>query len=60
MPLITANVDLSSGDRSINFGLSLHPHPYILYASIEGSGYSAHNADSPEPWLLAAGISTEL
>ena len=31
-----------SGARGHNFGMSHHLHPYLVYASSEGSGYSAH------------------
>ena len=35
--------------RGLKFGLSLHLHPYFVYASSEGSGKSN---DSSEPLLL--------
>ena len=42
MPLIIANVNLSSNPRHLNVGLSSHLHPYVVYASSEGSDVSAH------------------
>ena len=42
MPLINAHAVVSSGARGLNFGLSLHLHPYFVYASSKGSGKSAH------------------
>ena len=42
LPFIT-NADASSRDRGRSiFCLNLHLHPYIVYASTEGSGASAH------------------
>ena len=41
-PTITSHSDISSGARSLNFGLSLDLHPYFVYASSEDSGVSAH------------------
>ena len=38
-PTLNAYADVSSGP---NFGLSLHLHPYFVYASSEGAGKSAH------------------
>ena len=37
-PPINANADISSKARCFNFGLSLHLHPYFVYASSESSG----------------------
>ena len=34
--------DVFSKVRGLNFGLSLHQHPYFVYMSSEGSGESAH------------------
>ena len=42
MPLIYAHAGTSTKARGINFGLSLHLHPYIVYTSGKGSGESAH------------------
>ena len=42
MPLIKAHAEVSSEARGLNFCLSLHLHPYFMYASSEGSGGSAH------------------
>ena len=43
-------------DSDLNFGQSLHLHPYFVYVSSEGSGESAHFvtfcADSPDPLML--------
>ena len=36
------DADLSSRDCGLNFGLSLHLHPYFVYASSGSSGKSAH------------------
>ena len=33
--------DISSGARGLNFGLSLHLHPYFVFVSCEGSGEPA-------------------
>ena len=43
--------DVSSGARSLNFGLSLHAYQNLLYVGSEGSGVSAH-LGSPEHMLL--------
>ena len=40
-PDLNAHADLPSGVRGLNFGLSLHKHPFLLYASSEDSGESA-------------------
>ena len=42
MPLINVNGDISSIARDLKFGLSIHLHPYFVYAISEGSGDSAH------------------
>ena len=49
--------DVSSKAKDLNFGLSLHLHPYFVYARIKASGESAHS-----PWhsLLAEAIGTEI
>ena len=39
---INAHVDVSSMAGGLVFDLSLHPHPYFMYATSEGSGRSAH------------------
>ena len=36
--------DISSKGRGLNFGLSLHLHPYFVYASSKGSGESAYKS----------------
>ena len=41
-PSITSHSAISSRERSLNFSLSLHLHPYFVYANSEGSGESAH------------------
>ena len=33
---------ISSGAKGLNFGLSLHLHPYFVYASSKSSSESAH------------------
>ena len=46
---------MSSWARGLHLGRSLDLHPYLMYASSDGSGESAHMhicADSPEPSLL--------
>ena len=40
-PLINATADISSWARGLNFGLSLHLHPFFVDSSKEGSDYSA-------------------
>ena len=40
-PLLNANDDVFGWDRGLNFGLSLHLHPYFVYVS---SGYSLEAA----------------
>ena len=40
-PQLNAHAEVFSGARGLNFGLSLHLHPYFVYASSEGSGESA-------------------
>ena len=42
MPLINAHADATREARGLKFGLSLHLHPYFVYASTEGSGESVH------------------
>ena len=41
MPLINAHADLSIGTRGLSVCLSLHLHPYFVYASSAGSSESA-------------------
>ena len=41
-PPLNAYSDVSSGTRSLNFGLGLHLHPYFMHASSEGSDETAH------------------
>ena len=53
MPMMTSNKT-----RDLNFGLSLHLHPYFVYAGSQGSGESAH--DLAEPSLLADAISSDV
>ena len=47
-------------DLSLNFGLSLHLHPYFEFAGSKGSGESAHLSRHPEQSLLADAISTDI
>ena len=42
-------LQVSSGSRALNFGLSLHLNLYFLCESREGSDESAHCSDSSEP-----------
>ena len=35
---LNAHADISSEAGGLKFGLSLHPHPYFVYASSKGSG----------------------
>ena len=49
--------DMSSKARGLNFGPSLHLHPYFVDASSEGSGESAHRADSSGPSLADDAVS---
>ena len=52
MALINARPDVFKEARGLYFSMSLHLHPYFMYASSEGSSESAHIcADSPEPSL---------
>ena len=44
---------------SLNFGLSLHLHGYLVLVSSEGSESLCICTDSPEPLLLADVISTK-
>ena len=37
-PPLNAHADVSSGARSLNFGVSLHLHANFVYMSSEGSG----------------------
>ena len=41
-PHLNAHADIPSGNRNLNFGLSLHLHPNSVYASrdAKGSGQS--------------------
>ena len=41
-PVINTHAGVSNGARSLQFGLSLHLHPFFVYASSEDSGESAH------------------
>ena len=41
-PPLNANAGVSSGIKVLNCDLSLHLHPYFVYASSERSGESAH------------------
>ena len=50
-PLANARADVYSEARGLNFSLSLHLHPYFVYASREGS--------AEEPSLLADKVNTE-
>ena len=54
-PPYKANVVVSNGTRGINVGLRFYIHPYVMYASIEGSG----SADLSEHSLLDNAISTK-
>ena len=40
MSLINIHGDITSRARGLNFGPSLHLHPYSVYTSSEGSGES--------------------
>ena len=40
-PRLNDHADISSGARGLNFGLSLHPYPYLVYASSECSNKHA-------------------
>ena len=42
MPVIYAYADVSSGARYLQFGLTLHLQLYLMCASSEGAGKSAH------------------
>ena len=42
MPLMNAHTDISSEVGGSKFGLSLHIHPYFVYASSEDSAESVH------------------
>ena len=54
-PPLNAHAVVSSGARGLNFGLSIHPHPYFVYASNEGSGKPAQvNVASTE--ITLAGL----
>ena len=57
-PPINAHADISSEVTCLTFGLSLHLHPYFLYASREGLPKSEHLCNSPEPALLNNDIHT--
>ena len=39
---LEARLQLSSGSCSLNFGLSLHSLPYLVYVSSKGSDETAH------------------
>ena len=61
MPSIKAHADISNKARGLNFGLSLHLHQYLLYASNQGSGGSTQTcADWREPSLLADVINIKI
>ena len=40
MPLRNTHADISSKARGLNFDLSLHLHPYVMYSSSNGSNES--------------------
>ena len=42
LPLINSRAEVSSGARGLTFGLSFHIHPFVVYASSEGSVESVH------------------
>ena len=41
-PPLNVHADISSLPRGLNFSLRRHQHPFIVYASSEGSDESAH------------------
>ena len=45
-PPLNAHAGVSSGSRGLTVGVSLHLHPYFMYASSEGSGQSAQTHQS--------------
>ena len=47
-PHLNAYSDTSSLDRGLNFGLSLHLHPYYVCFSIDSSSESVHFRRPPE------------
>ena len=56
-PQIFAYVDVKSGARRVDLGLSRLLHPYLVYASTESSTESAHCTWSPYPPLLKMKLS---
>ena len=62
MPLINAHVEVSSEARGLNFDLSIHLHPYIVYVSTssDSSGESVHMHRLAELSLFADMISTKI
>ena len=48
-PPLNTHYDVSSVARDQNFGLSLRLHPYLVYASSEGSGSLHISTGSPKP-----------
>ena len=52
MPLINAHADVSNGERGLDFGLSLHLHPFFVYVSSKALTSLHICADSPDPSLL--------
>ena len=58
MSLVNTHSGVSSKVGGLNFGLSLHLHPYLMLVSSDGSGKSVYMrvcicTDSPKPSLLA-------
>ena len=51
-PPLNAHSDVSSRARGLNFGLSLHLHPYFVYASSEDSGETGGCTGLIQPWPL--------
>ena len=46
-PILNTHADISYGARGLNYGLSLHLHPYFVRASSEGFGESGRLCKSP-------------
>ena len=60
MPPLNARADVSNVARGLDFGLGLNLHPYLMYASSEGSGESTHSHILPDPSLFENSMSTKI
>ena len=58
--ILTMHAQISSGDRSLNFDLTLHLHPYFVYVSSKGSKRLFVCAVASKPSLLVYAITSKI